>query len=589
MDITPNTVTPNGNTVTVSYDVTGDHAGQATHVSVLVTDGEWTENGWTVGEVKYYKQFAITNNNKSVSFDLPADYKASWKTYILAENVATGEYAANTTDYASAPVELFPVESVTLNKGNLEFTIGGTTLTETLTATVSPDNALNKSVTWSTSDTNVATVTDSGEVTGVGAGTAVIKVMSAVNSKISADCTVKVNKGTPKVTKAPAANNRTYDGTTQPLVTTGTAEGGTMFYATGTSTKQITDWTEKIPTGTNPANYYVWYMVSGDVNHKDTDAQTVTVYITKPVVTPTESGGSDNSDTDGKTEKQKSGDSTTTGGNNSGSGSGNGSSNTGGKAEEQKSGDSSATDGSSNGSDSSNNGQKVTVGFEKAHKEVADVVEKKLTELLPGLPDDVEFFSDPDNMEFKGVNGLTSYIEKIIDELKGTVRELTAVMSPVSVKTAGVYFVKVNVTEEQSKELIGTRNLAYHIELYLENKEEAQVRIADAGEGESDIPNGIFVDENGDVVSGDYGGGDIYLLAYMPQADTTYVQYMTAEADQKPLEETTGNSSSPTSDSTSPSGYSGPTSNKGPGGCDAGFGGLAGLMILPLLARRRKK
>ena len=209
--------------------------------------------------------------------------------------------------------------------------------------------------------------------------------------------------------------------------------------------------------------------------------------------------------------------------------------------------------------------------------------------MLPGLPDDVEFFSDPDNMEFKGVNGLTSYIEKIIDELKGTVRELTAVMSPVSVKTAGVYFVKVNVTEEQSKELIGTRNLAYHIELYLENKEEAQVRIADAGEGESDVPTGKFVDENGDVVSGAYGGGDIYLLVYVPKADTTYVQYMTAEADQKPLEETTGNSSSPTSDSTSPSGYSGPTSNKGPGGCDAGFGGLAGLMILPLLARRRKK
>ena len=50
-------------------------------------------------------------------------------------------------------------------------TVGGDALT--LTPTVAPDNATDKTVTWTTSDASVATVTD-GVVTAVGAGTATI-------------------------------------------------------------------------------------------------------------------------------------------------------------------------------------------------------------------------------------------------------------------------------------------------------------------------------------------------------------------------------------------------------------------------------
>jgi uncharacterized protein YjdB len=53
--------------------------------------------------------------------------------------------------------------------------IGATT---TLTATVSPSNATNKSVTWSTSASSVATVSN-GVVTGVSAGTARITATTA--------------------------------------------------------------------------------------------------------------------------------------------------------------------------------------------------------------------------------------------------------------------------------------------------------------------------------------------------------------------------------------------------------------------------
>ena len=48
-----------------------------------------------------------------------------------------------------------PVTSVTLDKTSLTLDVGGS---DTLTATVKPDNATTKTVTWSTSNENVATV-----------------------------------------------------------------------------------------------------------------------------------------------------------------------------------------------------------------------------------------------------------------------------------------------------------------------------------------------------------------------------------------------------------------------------------------------
>ena len=78
------------------------------------------------------------------------------------------------------------IESVTLNKTELTLNVGDE---ETLTATVAPDDATDKTVTWSSDNTAVATVAN-GKVTAVSAGTATITAKAGGKS---ATCAVTVN------------------------------------------------------------------------------------------------------------------------------------------------------------------------------------------------------------------------------------------------------------------------------------------------------------------------------------------------------------------------------------------------------------
>ena len=101
---------------------------------------------------------------------------------VTTDGLKTASCLVDVTDYHAESVALSQTSDITLTKGG----------TVTLTATVSPDNAVNKNVTWSSSDPAVATVSQNGEVTAVGGGEATITV-TTVDGQKTASVKVIVN------------------------------------------------------------------------------------------------------------------------------------------------------------------------------------------------------------------------------------------------------------------------------------------------------------------------------------------------------------------------------------------------------------
>ena len=85
------------------------------------------------------------------------------------------------------------VTGVALNKTSTSISVGNS---ETLTATVAPENAANKALKWASSDEDVATVAPDGTVTAVKVGTATITATATDGSGKSAVCMVTVTDGT---------------------------------------------------------------------------------------------------------------------------------------------------------------------------------------------------------------------------------------------------------------------------------------------------------------------------------------------------------------------------------------------------------
>ena len=83
-----------------------------------------------------------------------------------------------------------PVTGITLNKTSLELTQNDKFQME---ATVIPDDADNKTITWSTTEPTIATITASGLVTCVGAGECAIVATANDGSGVSSRCSLLVN------------------------------------------------------------------------------------------------------------------------------------------------------------------------------------------------------------------------------------------------------------------------------------------------------------------------------------------------------------------------------------------------------------
>lgn len=164
----------------------------------------------------------------------PEGYASSATLYGANASALTTAYADNcftASLSALGPVALIDtkestgsteVTSVTLNKSALSLEVGKT---GQLSATVLPNSATNKSVSWSSNNEAVATVSSKGIVTAKKAGTAVITA-TAVNGK-SASCTVTVTGGSTEPTEPVEPTNSVSASAT--LRTAGHSDGKPSF------------------------------------------------------------------------------------------------------------------------------------------------------------------------------------------------------------------------------------------------------------------------------------------------------------------------------------------------------------------------
>ena len=171
------------------------------------------------------------------------------------------------------------VTSITLDQTTLNKKVGDAAVT--LTATVKPDDATDKTLTWSSDKPAVATVAD-GVVTFVGAGTAIITAEAKDGSGIKTTCTVNVLpagalagvfsvSATKKVQFSQGNLQATYDGTNWTWAFAehqwdyiGNAEGNTKItysapfvagYSGSSTTVDLFGWVGASSTWTGAAQY----------------------------------------------------------------------------------------------------------------------------------------------------------------------------------------------------------------------------------------------------------------------------------------------------------------------------------------------
>ena len=180
----------------VTYDLTDDVWVRGVVTNVGQTNGSSPVPYIDVKDANAENSFRFYNYtvNSSITED-PQQYD------IL---IATGKLDKHNTTYELNGCEVVnlvrpdvAVESVELDQNAASIEVGETV---SLTATVNPNNASNKAITWSVQSGSEYATVDAGVVTGILAGgTAVIRAASDENASIYAECTVTVTAVDPTV------------------------------------------------------------------------------------------------------------------------------------------------------------------------------------------------------------------------------------------------------------------------------------------------------------------------------------------------------------------------------------------------------
>ena len=142
-----------------------------------VTNGETSFTEVTTLNTNEYTFTGLTINNE----------------YIIQVELITSE-GTDTKETGIIKTEPPKVTTITLDKTNIELTKGGT---DKITASVLPENAGDKTLTWESSNEEVVTVDNEGNITAVGEGVAIITVTSNEVNSVTANCNITVTPPPP--------------------------------------------------------------------------------------------------------------------------------------------------------------------------------------------------------------------------------------------------------------------------------------------------------------------------------------------------------------------------------------------------------
>lgn len=184
-----------------------------------VADGKCTITAYVIADAPATAESATQEADAVVTGDEDATSEAATDDGIamMPEDLADVDSAFGVVpDGMKAETEVTvstKVEKIELDQTKGSLKVGNSV---TIKATVTPDEATDKTVTWSSSDEKVATVDSNGKVTAVASGNAVITATSESNEDVKANYDVTV---TDKATSSSSSSNKgttSSKGTTTP-------------------------------------------------------------------------------------------------------------------------------------------------------------------------------------------------------------------------------------------------------------------------------------------------------------------------------------------------------------------------------------
>lgn len=155
------------------------------------------------------KNVSYSSNNTGVATVNGSGFVTAIGSGSATITVTTQDGAKTATSVITVNTSNVAVTSVSLNPTSVSLAVGGT---QQLTPTILPSNATNKSVSYASNNTGVATVNSAGLVTAIANGTATITVTTVDGNKTStASITVSTATGNYFTIKNKWTNNYLYD------------------------------------------------------------------------------------------------------------------------------------------------------------------------------------------------------------------------------------------------------------------------------------------------------------------------------------------------------------------------------------------